>query len=241
MFLPARVFVYLAVEIDHKPFWELWKEWEDKVYHDERMKQYASEKLQKQREERRKNIIPKIRTSAFLRQDGWFTFRDTPEELKDKGNYYLSDDDRIFWWDGTDEVIISDEMSIWLTELADRHRGMMDLPDAGCGNRFKDSDFIKDFMILLDEICDYYKRIYPFKTMFYDFIQHSGKKEYRAALALLQMLYEENKEEGKVIRYAKGEWDLVSKNVTQNIARLRLKRYLSVMANVKMRKKYFDF
>ena len=77
--------------------------------------------------------------------------------------------------------------------------------------------------------------------MFYDFIQNSEKKEYRAALALLKMLYEENKEEGKVIKYAKGDWDLVSKNVTQNIARLRLKRYLSIMANVKLRKKYFHF
>ena len=32
---------------------------------------------------------------------------------------------------------------------------------------------------------------------------------------------------------------MVSKNVTQNIARLRLKRYLSVMANTKVRKKIF--
>lgn len=153
----------------------------------------------------------------------------------------MSDDDRIFWWDGTDEVIISEDMSAWLTELSDRHRRLMDLPGAGCGNQFKGSDFLKDFIILLDEICDRYKRIYPFKTMFYDFIQNSGKKEYRAALALLKMLYEENKEEGKVIEYADREWDMVSKNVTQNIARLRLKRYLSVMANFKMRKKYFNF
>ncbi len=241
LFLPARVFIYLAAEIDHKPFWELWKEWKDKVYHDEQIKQYASEKLQKQRMEWRKRIIPEIRTSEFLRQDNWFTFRNTPEELEGKDDYYLSDDDRIFWWDGTDEVIISDDMNAWLTELSDRHRRLMDLPDAGCGNKFKGSDFIEDFIILLDEICDYYERIYPFKTMFYDFIQNSGKKEYRAALALLEMLYEENKEEGKVIEYAKWDWDMVSKNVTQNIARLRLKRYLSVMANVKLRKKYFNF
>ena len=243
LFLPARVFAYLAAEINHKPFWELWKEWNDKVYHDEQIKQYASEELQKQRKEGRERIIPEIRTSEFLRQDGWFTFFDTPEELKGKGNYYLSDDDRIFWWDGTDEVIISDDMDAWLTELSDRHRRLMDLPDAGCGDRFKGPDSIEDFIILLNEICDYYRRIYPFKTMFYDFIQNSGKKEYRAALALLEMLHEENKEEGKVIRYAKEEWgwEMNSKNVTQNIARLRLKRYLSVMANVKIRKKYFDF
>lgn len=241
LFLPARVFAYLASEIEHKPFWELWEKWNDKVYHDERMKQYASEKLQQQRRKWRKRIIPKIRTSEFLRQDKWFTFLNTPEELEYQGNYYLTDDDRLFWWDGTDEVIISSNMNAWLTKLSSIHRRLMDLPDAGCGDKFKDRDFVEDFIILIDEIRDFYRRIYPFKTMFYEFIKNAEKKEYRAAVALLKMLYEDNKAEGEVIKYAKWEWDLVSKNVTQNIARLRLKRYLSVMANIKLRKKYFNF
>ena len=80
-----------------------------------------------------------------------------PEKLKGKSNYYLTDDDRLFWWDGTDEVVISEEMTIWLEELADRHRKLMELPDAGCEDRFESSNFIKNFMILLDEICSYYK------------------------------------------------------------------------------------
>lgn len=239
--LPARVFVYLAAEIKQESFWELWKEWKDKVYCDEQIKQYASEKLQEQRRMWKKQIIPEVKTAEFLRQDKWFTFYDTPEKLKGKSNYYLTDDDRLFWWDGTDEVAISEEMVIWLEELADRHRKLIELPDAGCGDRFEGSNFIKNFIILLDEICSYYKRIYPFKTMFYDFCQNSEKKEYRAAIALLEILYEENKEDGKIIEYARGSWDMVSKNVTQNIARLRLKRYLSVMANTKVRKKYFGF
>ncbi len=239
--LPARVFVYLAAEIENESFWKLWKEWKNKVYHDEQMKQYASEELQKQREEWKERVIPEIRTSDFLRQDGVFTFYDTPDELKGKGNYYLTDDDRIFWWDGTDEVIISDEMNSWIEELADQHGKLMDLSDAGCGDAFKGENFIKDFMILLYEICDRYKRIFPFKTMFYEFIQNSERKEYRAAIALLKKLDEENREEGKIINYAKWDWSMTSKNVTQNIARLRLKRYMSVMANKKVRKKYFKF
>lgn len=134
------------------------------------------------------------------------------------------DDDRLFWWEGTDEVVISEEMTIWLEELAGRHRKLMELPDAGCGDRFDGSNFIKNFIILLNGIYSYYKRIYPFKTMFYDFLMNSEKKEY-----------------GKIIEYVRGSWDLASKNVTQNIACLRLKRYLSVMANTKVRKKYFGF
>lgn len=241
LFLPARVFVYLAAEIKQESFWERWKEWRDKVYHDEQMKQYASEELREQRREWKEQIIPRIKTAEFLRQDSWFAFYNTPEELKGKGNYYLTDDDRIFWWDGTDEVVLSDGMIVWLEELADRHRKLTELSDAGCGNKFESFHFMKDFIILLDEICSYYKRIFPFKTMFYDFIQNSEKKEYKAAVVLLKMLHEENKEEGKIIEYVKGSWNLASKNVTQNIARLRLKRYLSVMANAKVRKKYFNF
>lgn len=241
LFLPARVFVYLAAEIKQESFWKLWKEWKDKLYCDEQMKQYVSVELQEERRKWKEQIIPEIKTSEFLRQDNWFTFYNTPEKLKGKSNYYLTDDDRLYWWDGTDEVVISDETTIWLEELADRHRKLIKLPDAGCGDRFDGSNFIKNFMILLDEICSYYKRIYPFKTMFYDFCQNSEKKEYRAVIALLEMLYEENKEDGEIIEYARESWDMVSKNVTQNIARLRLKRYLSVMANTKLRKKYFDF
>ena len=151
LFLPARVFVYPAAEIKQESFWKLWEEWKDKVYYDEQMKQYASGKLQEQRRKWKEQIIPEIKTAEFLRQDNWFTFYHTPEKLKGKSNYYLTDDDRLFWWDGTDEVVISEEMNIWLEELADRHRKLMELPDAGCGDIFDSSNFIESFIILLEK------------------------------------------------------------------------------------------
>ena len=52
---------------------------------------------------------------------------------------------------------------------------------------------------------------------------------------------EENREEGKIIEKARSSWDITSRNVTHNIGRLRLKRYLAVMANKKLREKYFGF
>ena len=96
LFLPARVFVYLAVEIKQESFWKLWEEWKDKVYYDEQMKQYASGKLQEQRRKWKEQIIPEVKTAEFLRQDNWFTFYNTPEKLKGKSNYYLTDDDSFF-------------------------------------------------------------------------------------------------------------------------------------------------
>ncbi len=84
-------------------------------------------------------------------------------------------------------------------------------------------------------------RIYPFQNMFYEFVHHGNKMEYRAAVKLLKEIADENREEGKIIEKAKYAWDITSRNVTHNAGRLKLKRYLSVMANRKLREKYFYF
>lgn len=61
-------------------------------------------------------------------------------------------------------------------------------------------------------------------------------------LELFRELVDENRKDGAIIKHAaSGGWSLTSKNVTANIARLRLKRYLSVMANQKLRYNYFGF
>lgn len=77
--------------------------------------------------------------------------------------------------------------------------------------------------------------------MFYEFLQNSSDRWYIAAVRLLEQLAEENKDAGKIIEYTKGWWDTASKNVTHNVGRLAIKRYLSVMANKKLREIYFGF
>ena len=77
--------------------------------------------------------------------------------------------------------------------------------------------------------------------MFYEFIQNGTKKEYLAAVQLFETLIEDNKEQGKIINYCHGSWDMYSRKITHNIGRLRLKRFLSVMANKKLREMYFGF
>ena len=104
-----------------------------------------------------------------------------------------------------------------------------------------ENEFLRKFLSLLVEIDQYYKRIYPFQSMFYEFLQNGSRIEYRAAVELLKRISDENKEEGKIIEKARGNWDLVSRNVTHNTGRLKVKRYLSVMANLALRQKYFGF
>lgn len=238
LILPARVMVYLTAELKNQGFWEQWKEIYKAVYHDERMKNYASKALEKERKGLVETPVPPVRTSAFLRQDGYFTFYDTPEELRGKPDYYISDDDRLYWWDGTDEVILSEEMDGWLKELAIRHKKIA----AELNEYIGDSDgLLKEFLTLLVKMDQDYKRIFPFQSMFYEFLQNGCKVEYRAAVKLLKRLSDENREEAKIIGKVKNGWDITSRNVTHNIGRLRLKRYLSVMANRALRQKYFEF
>lgn len=237
LFLPARVIVYLTTEMKKISFWETWKELRGSVYHDEAMEQYASDSLEAERRELIETPVPPVRTSEFLRQDSWFIFQDTPEELKRKPNYYISDDDRLYWWDGSDEVIISEATDHWLKGLAQRHKDIASHMDgAGTGQ-----DFMKKFLFLLADIDQFYQCIFPFQSMFYEFLQNRNERKYRAAVELLKKIADENKGEGKIIEKAKYSLGITNRNVSHNIGRLRLKRYLAVMANKKLRKKYFGF
>lgn len=80
--IPARVFVYLTAEICKENFWELWEKLHTKVYKDEQMKPYVSMELVEWRRKSLQEPVELVRTSDFLRQDGYFAFYDTPEELK---------------------------------------------------------------------------------------------------------------------------------------------------------------
>ena len=71
--------------------------------------------------------------------------------------------------------------------------------------------------------------------------EESYTYEYESSVELLKRISDENKEDGKIIEKAKYDWDITSRNVTHNAGRLKLKRYLSVMANPGLRQKYFGF
>lgn len=238
LYIPARVFVYLTAEICNVNFWELWRSLYDKVYHDEQIKSYVSAELVKWRREKLREPFAPIRTSDFLRQDGHFAFYDTPEELKGKPNFYLSDADRLYWWGGSDEVQITDETDAWLKELAARHKEI-------AANQKSEGNSIlgmQAFMKMLAEINAYYWNILPFESMFYDFVEHISQTEYRAAVELIHQIAdaEENREIGKLIHKSRFS-DMKSKNATGNAGRIQIKRLYAVLANRQLRQKYFSF
>jgi len=242
LILPARVILYLSSEKEYEDetsFWEDWKELRDKVYHDEKLPVFASDELMIERKRLINRPVSPVRTSDYLLQDGWFAFYDTPKELEDEKRYHISDDDRLFWWDGSDEVIISDETDEWLKKLSKRHGELVETVSEG--TRLD----VKEFLKILTDIDDHYKRIYPFQCMFYDFIENNTDKNYVAAVRLLDELAksDEYKKKGKAIEFLKANygWNMNSRVVTHNEARIKLKRYLAIMANKKLRGMYFGF
>lgn len=245
LYLPARVFVYVLSDVE-KPekvdyheqnchFWQLWKEIKAKVYTDEKMKQYCSDEVLEYRKTYRSRPCKKIRTTEFLYTEPFVLGRQ-PEEIKDLLQYYVSDDDRMYWWNGSDDVAISDETDAWLRELAEEHKALMKM-DSDC----EDSSFLKEFIRVLTEADEDYERIMPFGDMFYEFVENGSKKEYQAAMKLLEKLKNDNMEKGKVINMKRSSWELTNRKITFNEGRLKLKRYLSVMANKLLREKYFGF
>lgn len=235
--LPARMLVYITCEIKELDFWTEWKELYQNVYQDERVPEYASDELIAMRKKAIEEPVGEIATAKFLYNGEPLLFWNTPEELKGGPNYYLSDDDRAFWWDGSQEVALSEEMDHWLWDLSRRHQK---LTEETWPETVEKEGFMEKMVILLAEIEERYQRVFCFQNMFYEFLQNGADRQYLAAVRLLGELAEENKKQAEIIQRV-GCWDIASRNVTHNLGRITMKRYLSVMANGALRKKYFGF
>lgn len=72
--MPARVFIYLAAELQKAPFRKLWPELSVDVYRDEKMAQYADTDLQTWRKARMDEPVPPIRTCDYLVQTSVWAF-----------------------------------------------------------------------------------------------------------------------------------------------------------------------
>lgn len=201
LFLPARVFLYLAAEMKEVEFWPLWKDIKEDVYKDEIRKQYANQELEAWRRQKRKEPLPPLSTEKFLGNNR--------KELQDK--------DRLYWWDGTPEVEIDDETNKWLDELSKKHKKIVQEK----GESLESETFLKDYITLFADLCNSEMRVIPFQSMFYEFIQNCKDKTYLAAIELFK--------------------EMASVEEKDIDVKKTIKRYLSVLANRDLRKKYFDF
>ena len=198
----------------------------------------------KQKENAETEPFSEVTTSEYFRQTGYTAFWHMLGEEITKLDYILTDDDRLYWWDGTDEVIISENVITLFEEYKLLFKSMLEneltFREVSGDHFCKAEDFTQEFIEILSDIDEQYRRIFPFESMFYEFIENKEKVEYRAAAGLLYYLSKRYATEGKIIEKC-GSWDIASKNVICNKGRMRIKQYLAVMANKKLREKFFGF
>ncbi len=238
--IPAYVILYMltsctnADDLD-EAFWKRWEKERDLVYADYVRPIYAPEKLQKTRISRRIEPIEPVRTTDFLEidendcwsQEEWVKSRDLPA-------YVLSDDDRAIWWDGSDDVQFSKDMHQWMyDDLAIRYRKLLEQDNLGQVD-------MRYLINCLKEADETYKRIFAFKDNFEEFTAHIEDRKYKALIMLLKLLIDENKDYA-VYTENISTWGLKTRKFTFNRGRIKIKRYLAIIANKQLRMKVFGF
>lgn len=237
LFLPARIVLFLYTEFTGDNFWEIWSAIKRNVYHDEKMKKYASKELELYRKIFIEGPIAPVTTSDFLRQEGYFTFWETPPELGGEENYYISDWDRLYCWGKIEDVEITEEIDTWLNMLVKEYEMILKGKEQETENAFVDHIFNT-----MEYLNSFYGRIYLFKEFYNALLNNSHEVRYQAILDLLDKFGEKNKEIGRVYqKYGNKEWCILSKNLKCNRGRMEIKRIIGVMANKELRKKYFGF
>lgn len=139
-----------------------------------------------------------------------------------------SDDDRAYYWTEDGDVVFSKEMRDWLEALSGEYQELM-------GQRERlipVGSLAYTFIEALTDADDIFRRIYPFRDMFYEFLDNLYQREYQASVVLLRRMTEQYLEIGK------HSTDVAA---ARSNGRMWIRRYLAVLANRELRKKIFGF
>ncbi|MCD7746567.1 MAG: hypothetical protein LUI13_15025 [Lachnospiraceae bacterium] len=226
MNLPA-IAVKTISEVYEKDFWELWGDVRDAVYGTRRT-------FPMQPADDPARPIP---TAKFLGRCG---------------------DDMIYFWQEGGDIHFSDELEGWFSDLKKRYDEIMEEP-------FSVENPIRWILELMGYAQEEYYHIFAFTEFFEESFAHLSDRNYLALWKLYEeMLYDPNMEEaGKVIfapdapKYEKKEhhylshfeprrqllrtWCFMGSEKRENLARVTLRRYMALVANVELRKKVFGF
>ena len=91
------------------------------------------------------------------------------------------------------------------------------------------------FLKTLEDANTSYRRVYAFSSMFQEFIGNGARREFQAAVILLQRLLKRYEAESQTLQNARwpSEWNLPG--------RKNIKRYLAILANTELRQHIFGY
>lgn len=142
-----------------------------------------------------------------------------------------SDDERAYFWKPEGDVVFSEGMEQWMVGL----KKELDEIISDDGQSIPVTEFFMTFTKTLEAANKMYKRIYAFSDMFMEFIGHADRREYQAAVLLLQRLMERHNDEVEQLEQARWASEL------KFPGRMEIKKYLAILANDKLRQKVFGF
>ena len=142
-----------------------------------------------------------------------------------------SDDERAYFWQPEGDVVFSEEMKQWMVSLKEELDEIITDDSQG----IPATEFFMVFTKTLETANEMYRHIFAFYDMYIEFIGHADRREYQAAVLLLQRLMERYSDE--VEKLKKAYWPAEFKLP----GRMEIKSYLAILANRQLRMNVFGF
>ncbi|MCD8398949.1 MAG: hypothetical protein LUD12_17560 [Lachnospiraceae bacterium] len=226
MNLPVIAVKAISEEYE-KDFWELWEELSDAVYGTRR-------------------VFPALYESPAA------------EPVSTAEFFGRSADDMIYFWREGGDIVFSDKLVRWFSALKKRFDEIMD-------ESFEVENPVRWILELMNYAQEEYYHIFAFTEFYEESMAHLSEKKYIALWKLYdELLHDPIMEEaGKVIFVPDGpghekeglhylsakqprrrllrDWCITDRKERENAARVTLRRYMALAANVELRKKVFGF
>ena len=150
--------------------------------------------------------------------------------------YNISDDHRLFYYDNARKFKFSAQLLDWLDTISKRYQSMV--------KKTKKTPMGTDHLRQLIDVCascaSNGKGLYFFNDAFYEFIYHSNSIQYWAAIELLKELVSEVPK-GQYRKSQNFETFAEQQDDYYHDQRHKVKLFIALLANHKLRKKYLGF
>lgn len=175
--------------------------------------------------------------------------------FEDKKAFYLRTQDFVnspnnnlfYYWKERGDIVISEEMEEWFSELYQSYLIHME-------EKIIINNTFEWLLDILEYIQNQYCHIYAFTSFFKETLAHINDQRYLVLWKLLEemahdpqmleeghVIFQENNDETNMPRRLYTEWCMMPLQNKFNPARMKLKRYMALVANNELRKKVFQF
>lgn len=150
--------------------------------------------------------------------------------------YNISDDHRLYYYDNARKFKFSSQLLDWLDTISKRYQNVL----KNTNKIPLYTDYLRQFIDVCTSCASDDKGLYFFNDAFYEFINHSNSIQYWAAIELLKVLVTEVPK-GQYHKSANFETFAEQQDDYYHDQRHKVKLFIALLANHKLRKKYLGF